>query len=192
VPYGTHNDSPKMKYVLVSCTISLPLLLGCAGGSANAGADATSSADDAGTGPDGTASTRPPGFPPGADASPPPLIPNPFGDGGCTTQASSAEGDCVTDEDCLGSGGTLPCINGKCPPFCNTLHFTDVQNPPDGSVRCARLSGPVDPDGSYAGPARWCVPPQTCTPYDGQWGCCMSVGPRDVMCVSSFEDGGTE
>lgn len=189
MPHGAQTRLRPIRERHVSCVLALPLLLGCAGGSAQADADGAISANDSGMN-SGVAFRpgAPPGFPPGLDALAP--LPNPYGDGGCTLQASNSEGDCISNEDCLGGGGMLSCINGKCPPFCDTFHFTDVQDPPDGSVRCARLSGPVNADASYVGSARWCVPPQTCTPYDGQWGCCMSTGTSSVFCVSAFDEGG--
>lgn len=47
---------------------------------------------------------------------------SPVLDGGCTLSAPNSEGACTVDEDCIGisgtMGGTLRCIDGRCPPFC--------------------------------------------------------------------------
>ncbi len=179
----------------VAFTVAGHGLLGCGGGVARANPDGAVAADSmaagAGeridSGPNGSG-PLPPGLPGLAlEAGLPP--PNIYGDGGCALSASTSEGDCLVNEDCLGENGPLPCTNGKCPPFCNGPRFTDVQDPPDGSVRCATLYGPVNPDAADLGPARWCVPGQTCTSYGGHWGCCMSEGASSI-CVSAVNDAG--
>lgn len=62
---------------------------------------------------------------------------------------------------------------------------------PDGSTLCALYAGPLDAaagsafDGDNdAGPARWCLAPATCTPYNGAWACCQTIigGAGLVMC----------
>ncbi len=163
-------------------------LLGCGGVAASANPDGSIGADSEvdGTGGEGIDSA-----PNDGGGSPVATL-----DGGCTLQASNSEGACVVDEDCIGQsggvGGALPCVNGKCPPFCTNVPAfpTEVVNPPDGSVLCARHSGPVSPDAADVGPEHWCVPGQTCTPYDGQWGCCMSTGPTSTFCAFAYEDAG--
>jgi hypothetical protein len=165
-------------------------------------------ADVAGTSPDGSAPTdgnaggtseesnadgAPPSLPPfGLDAGGLAPLPTIEVDAGCTLSASSPEGACSSDQDCLGTGGTLPCVNGMCPPFCTDVpHLGDVQPTPDGSVLCAQLSGPVSADAAVVGPTRWCVPGQTCTPYAGVWGCCTVMGNNSFCVMGISDDGGS-
>ncbi len=158
----------------------------CSGSTARANPDGSVAAD---SNADGTGGD-------GLDSRPNDGGGSPALDGGCTLQASNSEGACVADEDCIGQGGglsgLLPCVNGKCPPFCTNVPVfpSEVIDPPDGSVLCARRSGPVSPDAADVGPVHWCVPGQTCTPYDGQWGCCMSTGSTSTFCAFAYDDGG--
>jgi hypothetical protein len=52
---------------------------------------------------------------------------------------------------------------------------------PDGSTLCSE-HGPVDA-GYDAGSALWCVPPTTCTSYNGGWACCQPSGPNGIFCI---------
>jgi hypothetical protein len=91
-------------------------------------------------------------------------------------------------------GGSCPeetspcCLQGRCnvsscpepppqPPLGTDASADDAQVIPEGSVMCARDLGPVDAGVTdTGGPASWCIPPQTCSQYNGQWACCMTIG----------------
>jgi hypothetical protein len=96
------------------------------------------------------------------------------------------------------SGGSCPaetapcCLRGQCNisscpqpasnPPAGTDAGPDTQIIPAGSVLCSSDFGPVDAGVSEAGRVMWCVPPQSCTRYNGGWACCMAIGGSGAVC----------
>jgi hypothetical protein len=56
--------------------------------------------------------------------------------------------------------------------------------PVDGSVLCSQSQGVLDADVTNAGPTRWCQPPESCMPFNGNWACCTPLGEAGLtFCV---------
>ena len=86
----------------------------------------------------------------------------------------------IGQEGCsCGTGAPSCCVHQRCTHVCPTvitIHddagASDAGAVPDGSVMCALDSGPVDA-GSDSGAWRWCLPNQSCVPFNGAWACCL-------------------
>jgi hypothetical protein len=110
------------------------------------------------------------------------------------TALSSALNSVPTGTTCLGEISPC-CLQGQCTmsscsesppnPPAGTDASTDAQVIPPGSVLCSSELGPVDAGVLDAGSVTWCIPPQSCMPYNGSWACCMNVGGGVVTCKTS-------
>jgi hypothetical protein len=113
----------------------------------------------------------------------------PFGSGalghvgcncGLVTGPCCLAGQCSVD--CF---GVPPCTAAPCSTDMTDSGIVDARSSasiPDGSVLCSSQLGLVDSAVANGGALYRCGPSQTCTPLNGGWGCCMSVGPEQVFC----------
>lgn len=94
---------------------------------------------------------------------------------------------------CLGGPGAC-CQHNTCvfpcsydSPDAGRLDVDDAtagEPEPDGSVLCSRESGPIDGAAMDADPVRWCTPPNSCTPYNGDWACCANISNGTAVCLA--------
>jgi hypothetical protein len=86
------------------------------------------------------------------------------------------------------------CVANTCggPPLdSGTSEGQDGDAPADGGVLCGLYAGVLDASSPDAGPTRTCVPPQTCTPFNGGWACCvLALGGGVDLCSPPLADGG--
>jgi hypothetical protein len=95
---------------------------------------------------------------------------------------------CLAGQCSVACSAELPCSRPPC-----STSGTDSGTPdsgaadsevlPVGSVLCASRLGLVDAGVVDGGVLYQCVPPQSCTQFNGGWACCMSINPQEVICA---------
>jgi hypothetical protein len=76
------------------------------------------------------------------------------------------------------------CMGGHCTPGdqCPEIMFVDAgpigeedaATVPPGSVMCDLNIGRFEAGVDAGGPWRWCMPPESCVPFNGGWACCTT------------------
>jgi hypothetical protein len=84
-----------------------------------------------------------------------------------------------------------PCCRGgrcaapiACEPAEASAPAVDASGDLDYTVLCVADAGIEDDGSAIPGVSRWCNGPETCTPFNGGWECCVITGAGVSMCVA--------
>jgi hypothetical protein len=92
------------------------------------------------------------------------------------------------------------CMSGSCslgydfmPADAQATSDSEAAAPQMGDVLCGLESGPIDGGEGGSQPSRWCMPPESCVPFNGGWACCTTqpFGGMSVCVAPVASEGGT-
>jgi len=100
---------------------------------------------------------------------------------GSGTEAGTSDTSVLVDSDAgAQSDAAEPCVClqvvGEVEPLLDAGPSGEGDAPtlPPGSFMCGLNIGPFDGGPEAGEPWRWCMPPESCVPFNGGWACCTS------------------